>query len=336
MRFFVNVSPAFYKTLLFNAINKIEAVKVAYQDSPNRPYRTSDFFDGEKEFHYVYMTGKRISICRQLASLIKTTHYDEIIVGGYDCIYPWLTVFLSPRRKNSVIVESTLRGTGRSLLRVLLKRIFFMRVCKAYVCGKSHADLVRYFGFKGEIVDIGSVGFIHRVPQPPYQARRKVENFVYVGRLVEVKNLEWTIKRFTAHPELKLTIIGTGVLEEKLKSMAPDNVQFAGVVPNAELPKYYQNADVFILPSNYETYGLVVEEALNNGTPVLVSHMVGCQDNLVAANKVGLVFQLNDIDDFEDKLSQIRNIKTYNQLRKNVSKLDFKKFEKNMVNSFVG
>lgn len=51
---------------------------------------------------------------------------------------------------------------------------------------------------------------------------------------------------------------------------------------------------------------------------------------------MGLVFQLNDIDDFEDKLSQIRNIKTYNQLRKNVSKLDFKKFEKNMVNSFVG
>lgn len=50
MRFFVNVSPAFYKTLLFNAINKIEAVKVAYRDSPNRPYRTSDFSTEKRSF----------------------------------------------------------------------------------------------------------------------------------------------------------------------------------------------------------------------------------------------------------------------------------------------
>ena len=64
--------------------------------------------------------------------------------------------------------------------------------------------------------------------------------------------------------------------------------------------------------------------------------MVGCQDNLVAANKVGLVFHIDDIDDFEKQLSYIRDLKTYNELRKNISHLDFEKFEQNMVNSFIG
>ena len=134
----------------------------------------------------------------------------------------------------------------------------------------------------------------------------------------------------------KLKIIGVGELESKLKSISPPNVQFVGEIPNTELSKYYQDADVFVLPSYYEPYGLVVEEALNNGTPVLVSHMIGCQDNLVAANKVGLVFRIGDVDDFEKQLSQIRDVETYNQLRKNISYLDFEKFEENMVKSFIG
>ena len=336
MKLFVDVSLAFYKTKLLNAINKKEKILVAYQEVPNRPYRDGDFLKGEKEFSYVYMAGSPLKICRELGALVRCTPYDEVIVGGYDRIYDWLTVFLSPRKKNAVIVESTFRDTKKKGFRVFLKRLFFKRVSKAYVCGKSHADLVKYFGFKGKIVDIGSVGFVRRVAQPPYQERKIVDKFVYVGRLVPVKNLEWTIQRFANHPNLKLTIIGVGELESKLKSIAPPNVRFMGEIPNTELHKFYQEADVFVLPSYYEPYGLVVEEALNNGTPVLVSHMIGCQDNLVVANKVGLVFRVGDIDDFEKQLSRMCDIETYNRLRKNISHLDFEKFEESMVKSFIG
>ena len=217
----------------------------------------------------------------------------------------------------------------------MFKKLFFKRVSKAYVCGKSHAELVRFFGFKGDAVDIFSVGFIRRVPQPAYEERKKVSKFVYVGRLIPVKNLEWLIKRFLNHPELNLTIIGTGELENQLRTIAPRNVQFTGAIPNSQLPDYYQEADVFILPSRSETYGLVVEEALNNGTPVLLSHMIGCQDDLVVANNVGLVFKLDDINDFEQKLSEICNVDFYNQLRRNVAAMDFEKFEKNMVEAFI-
>jgi len=244
-------------------------------------------------------------------------------------------VLLSRKKKNACIIESSYRETNKNGVRVFAKKLFFKRISRAYVCGKSHSDLVKAFGFKGEIVDIKTVGFIRRSPQPPFEKRSSVKNFLYVGRLAKVKNLEWLIDRFKNHPELDLTIIGAGELEEKLKSMSSPNIHIIGPVLNTELPQYYKNADVFVLPSLYEPYGLVVEEALNNGTPVLLSHMIGCQDNLVAANNYGLVFQLDDICDFEKKLEMICDIDHYNLIRKNISQMDFGQFEESVVNAFV-
>ena len=335
MKLFVDISPAFYKTLLFNQLSKEEDIFVVYIEDPNRPYRDDDFLKGEKQFNHTTLKGSKISVLIKLLSIVRKTKYDKLIVGGYDAITCWLPMFVSPCSKNGVIVESSYRETNKNGLKRLIKCIFFKFVRTAYVCGKSHADLVKAFGFKGKIVDIGTVGFIRRVPQPKYEERKVITKFLYVGRLTKVKNVEWLIERFRNHPELELTIIGTGDLENKLRSIAPDNVKMIGTVQNSLLPKYYQNADVFVLPSLSEPYGLVVEEALNNGTPVLVSHMIGCQDNLVAANNAGLVFQLDDENDFEEKLSMICNPDCYNKIRYNISKLDFEEFENRMKNCFI-
>lgn len=335
MKIFFDVSPAFYKTLMFNELAKKEEILVVYREDPNRPFRDSDFLMGEKKYNNLIIRGSRIKVCLRFLKILRENNYDELIVGGYDTLYSWMAVLFSPRQKNGVIVESTYRETKKNGLVIIAKRLFFTRVNKAFVCGKSHADLVKAFGFKRKIIDIGTVGFIRRVPQPPYVERNEVKKFLFVGRLTYVKNLEWLIERFAHHPELDLTIIGAGELEDKLKSIASENVHLLGPIANSELSKYYQESDVFILPSLSETYGLVVEEALNNGTPVLLSHMIGCQDNLVVANKVGLVFKLNDVEDFEQKLTQICTPEIYNQLRLNVSKMDLQQIENKMVNSFV-
>lgn len=335
MKLFTDVSPAFYKTLLFNELNKHEEILVVYQENPKRPFRDGDFLKGEKQFKFINQTGSKLRMVLGLIKILWQTNYDELIVGGYNTIYPWAAVLLSPRKKNACIIESTLRETKRNGIREFAKRIFFRRVNKAYVCGKSHADLVKAFGFDGRIIDIGSVGFIRRVEQPPFKERSNVREYLFVGRLTSVKNLEWLIGRFSLHQELNLTIIGTGELEEKLKEIAPSNVKFLGAVDNSDLPNYYRTADVFILPSYSETFGIVVEEALNNGTPVFVSNTVGCQDNLVAANDVGLVFDLGNDEDFEKKLKKMNDVSYYNHLRLNVSKMDFERFEQNMVRAFL-
>ena len=155
--------------------------------------------------------------------------------------------------------------------------------------------------------------------------------------MIPVKNLAWLIERFKEHPEHKLSIIGFGAEEENLRRISNDvpNVEMLGAVNNKDLPSYYQNADIFILPSITETWGVVVEEALNNGIPVMASHMVGSADDLIIAKDTGVVFKLNDTDDFEAKLTEITDVENYNRMCRNISKIDFLAREQEKVDCFI-
>lgn len=291
---------------------------------------------GNKHFEYLDLKGNRIMQWFTIVKTILFGGFDEVIVGGYNNMTTWLPIFVSPKKRNSVIVESTFRETKTTGIRAFMKKVFFKRVSRAYVCGSPHEKLTRMFGFKGECIRWNSVGLINRIQQPVYTRREHVKDFLFVGRLIEEKNLEWLIERFAEHPEFNLSIVGFGPLEEALKdSTKSDNVTFVGVVNNKELPRWYQKADVFILPSKSETWGLVVEEALNNGTPVMLSDAVGCADDLVQKHITGVVFKSKDISDFETKLKTITDVNNYNKYRKYISTMDFEKRERSIVNAFI-
>ena len=178
------------------------------------------------------------------------------------------------------------------------------------------------------------VGVFNYVEQPPFEPRSAVRRFLYVGRLTDVKNLPLLIKSFSKRKDLILNIVGFGEQEDYLKSIAGDNVNFLGAVDNKKLPQVYQENDVFVLPSEIEPWGLVVEEALNNGTPVLVSDRVGCGPEIVDESN-GLVFKHDSEADLLDKINKISDLKKYNQLRKNISKLDFAEIERQQVECYL-
>ena len=149
-----------------------------------------------------------------------------------------------------------------------------------------------------------------------------------------MKNLEFLVNVFNELPDLELNIIGEGILKDKLQSIAKDNIHFLGYINNKELSKYYQENDVFVLPSLSESWGLVVEEALNNGLPVIVSDRVGCNKDL-ATKEMGLIFQCNNPNSLKKALLKITNIDFYNALRLNISKMDFNQRAENQVKAYI-
>lgn len=334
-KLFIDISPGFYKTSLLTEINKRIDIFVVYTTDYDRSTRNADFMKGDKPYKFLELKGNLLLQWFAIIRIVLLGRYDEIIVGGYNTVTTWLPVLFSPKTKNSAIIESTFRETKTSGIRSLLKKFFFKRISRAYVCGTPHEKLTRMFGFKGECVIWHSVGLIHRVPQPQYTPRSCVRNFLFVGRLIEEKNLEWLVERFSTHSELHLTIVGFGPLLDVLKKkVKTNNVSFIGSVNNLDLPIFYKEADVFILPSKSETWGLVVEEALNNGTPVMLSDAVGCADDLVVSGDTGVVFLSEDKGDFEVKLREITDLNIYNRFRKNITKIDFEKRERSIVDAF--
>lgn len=109
-----------------------------------------------------------------------------------------------------------------------------------------------------------------------------------------------------ATPSPILLLAGDGPLRPELETLAsqvaPGMVKFLGFRNQTELPALYDLCDVFVLPSRFEPWGLVVNEVMNAGRPVIVSDQVGCGPDLVKPGENGAVFRAGDVDDLCAKL----------------------------------
>jgi len=326
--------PAFYKINLFNGIAEKSNLKVIYTHR-NSKDRNEDFYKGDSLFEYYFVDEynllKKLNFIRKI---IKNENTNELIIGGWDQFLFFLLVYINQKKKNSVVVESSIYESVTIGFKGFLKKLFLKRVSKAYCSGNAQIDLVQKMGFDANIIKTKGVGVFNVIKQPIYVERNTVKNFLYVGRLSKEKNLSLLIEVFNNLSYLNLTIIGFGPQEMQLRTIAKSNITFAGAVDNNDLPIYYQQNEVFILPSISETWGLVVEEALNNGLPVIVSDRVGCKDEIVNEEN-GLIFQYNNPKDLEKAILKMTDETFYNRLRKSISNLDFDEIIKQQINVYL-
>jgi len=332
---YTSTYPAFYKTLLFNElVRQGKKVLAIYYKEDNRGQRGKDFFAYTPLFQTITLKGNSLSKLFQLFRLVHSFKIRQLIIGGWSPFLSYILAFLSPRQRNACIVESSLYESPTHGIRAWLKRFYLHRIYTVFSAGSSGKKLVHKLGFKGAIKQMYGCGILNYIPQPKFQERDAVKKFLCVSRLIEEKNLSLLISVFNNQPQLQLTIIGKGPLKEQLQAMANSNIEFKDYVPNDQISQFYQDADVFILPSKSETWGLVVEEALNNGTPVIVSDRVGCREDLVTEN-TGLVFTFDNEKSLSDAIEKITQIDFYNQLRENISHLDFINKSQRLVQLFL-
>jgi glycosyltransferase involved in cell wall biosynthesis len=106
-----------------------------------------------------------------------------------------------------------------------------------------------------------------------------------------------------------LVIVGDGEqraeLEARTRELGLDDVRFAGFRNQSELPRFFQLADVFVLPSRHEPWGLIVNEAMAAGCPVIVSTDVGSHADLVTDGMEGWVFPVGNIASLTDALHRV-------------------------------
>lgn len=325
--------PSFYKISLWNKVAEKKKILTIFTGIATE-IRNEDFFKGEKNFDFVQLNGSLFKQTIQLIRILTTTKFDELFIGGWDGIPYLLASILSSKKKNRAIIESSIFESNINGWKSFIKKFFLRHITKVIVPGIAQKELVVSLNFKGEIMISGGCGLLNYIKQPPYIRREKVSNFLYVGRLAEEKNLELLISTFNNLPNLTLTIIGFGPLETQLKKIASKNTQFLGAVSNSELSQHYQNNDVFILPSNRETWGLVVEEALNNGIPIIASNKVGCYKDLIG-EKYGLIFMWNSSESLKKSILKMTDIEFYNELRKNIATLDFIKRGNKQIETYL-
>jgi len=125
----------------------------------------------------------------------------------------------------------------------------------------------------------------------------KLQQRKHTDHLLEAYNRFIADKTLQARPYL--VVVGDGEqrahLEAQAQQLRLEDVRFAGFRNQSELPRFFQLADVFVLPSRHEPWGLIVNEAMASGCPVIVSTDVGCHADLITDGVEGCVFPVGDI-----------------------------------------
>ena len=104
-----------------------------------------------------------------------------------------------------------------------------------------------------------------------------------------------------------LLIVGDGEERARLEaaSAGAEGVRFCGFRNQSELPRFFDLADVFVLPSQHEPWGLIVNEVMNAGRAVIISDDVGCQPDLITDGVEGCVFPVGDIGALTEALHRV-------------------------------
>lgn len=330
--------PSFYKVNLYNELAKQLNIYVIFLAASSN-IRTDDFISNNFDFQYDILhqgdfeSRSVLNNCIKLLRIVNRVKYKKIIVGQWDLLESWFISFISPKKKNCYALESSILESKIKGIKFFLKRIFISRISAAFPSGKLHQDLLNKIGFKGRIFITKGVGIFNKEKRV-LNKQNFSGKFLFVGRLAEEKNLELLIKVFCSLRNYTLTIVGSGNLEKKLKGIAPKNVNFFKHIKNDDLNSIYCSHDVFILPSLKEPWGLVVEEALYHGLPIIVSSMVGCHSELVN-NNIGLIFDPHSEIELENAICEMSKPEVFNIMRSNVSKLDFEQRDRGQLAAYV-
>lgn len=137
--------------------------------------------------------------------------------------------------------------------------------------------------------------------------------FLFCGQVVRRKGVDVLLRAFEAchrdMPDCLLVVLGDGPQRGALEAMVSEDARpkviFTGVVQRPELFHYYLAADVFVFPSRYDGWGVVVNEAMASGLPVITTDRVGAAADMVVDGHNGYVVPVDDVGQFAKRMSNL-------------------------------
>lgn len=335
--FVLNV-PSFYKINLLNELStkcSVYAVFIGYTDQ----VIIDNELDKKIRFPYTIINDcivekrNKVKTLLSLISCLSKHEYKFVIWGGWDLYELFPLMYIQAYNKNCFMCESSVYESVLYGIKGQVKKYLSKSFSHYFVSGYPHAEIFQKLKVTGEIHITGGVGLFNKPTLTfPKRIRQKKLNYIYTGRLIDVKNLEFLVSVFN-ETGLSLTIIGSGHLESKLRKMAKDNICFEGFVDNDKIYEYYASANCFILPSKSEPWGLVVEEALFSGIPVLVSDKVGCNVDCVEKYDSGIVFKADDKVSLKNALKLMEE--RYDYYCVQVEKIDFNERDLLQISTYL-
>ena len=264
-------------------------------------------------------------------SALEQANPDVVAVNGWNNFGSLIAANCCRRRGMPVVVmsESSRQDEPRTWWKEAIKRRIVGLYSSALVGGQRHVEYLVELGMPRERIftgyDVVDNDYFGRrtaeIRNSKFEIRSKrglPENyFLASARFIEKKNLSRLIRAYAEYRRKSqnagnamwdLVLLGDGPLREMLKSELAtlklnEHVHLPGFKPYDELPVYYALAKAFVHASTTEQWGLVVNEAIASGLPVIVSNRCGCAQELVIGN--GFTFDPFDEHELGSQLCRV-------------------------------
>ncbi len=322
--------------LLVRELNKryldydIDAVALYFRNATSEPLFDNEFCLNVKS---VKSLDNIFKIRRFIKNQIRQSTEEKVIVHAH-LTYSFFFVALATLGLNVTLVYTEHNSFNRRRKYGILRyfeRYFYKRYCSVICISEGvRKNLLNWIGttFKEKVITINNGARLFEVKKDRRQITENTKlKIVSVGSLTRQKGYDIAFKAlkdlFQAEVD-SYTIVGTGSEREDLEYLAGElgiknNVVFAGWSDNIE--EYLNQADLFLISSRWEGFGLVVVEALSTGLPVLASNVDGL-NGLFEGTDCPIFYFENENP--SDLINQIRNIKHFLSKNEKVSEIAHK------------
>ena len=264
-----------------------------------------------------------------MSAALRRARPDVLMCGGYNYIASWTATRWARRNRVPFLLwtESTAKDFRRRYRLIESLKSNFLRQCDGFVVpGISSFEYLQSFGAPQEIVFTAPNAVDTRFFTERAEATRRncagqrcalrlpERFFLYVGRLVAEKGVVDLLQAYaTLAPELRrqvgVVFVGDGAARPDLTRLAaaisPGTVHFAGFAQRDQLAGCYALADAFVFPTRTDPWGLVVNEAMACGLPIICSSTAGCAANLVRDHWNGRVVCAGDIGELASAMNEL-------------------------------
>ena len=291
-------------------------------------------------------------INREIIDELKNNKYDVIWIHGWSNFTNWIAIITAFKLNIPILMRGETNllqelALVKNFIKKLILKALFNKISGFLSIGIYNTQFYKAYGIPVKKIffvpyTVNNEFFISKADEliprklelkEKYGIPKDLSVILFSGKLIDNKKPVDLLKAYEiVSKEIKAALVYAGdgelrdEMEHYIKTHNLKNVYLMGFKNQMELPEFYAIADIFVLPSRFEPWGLVVNEAMCFSLPVIVSDQVGAGGDLVKGEKNGYIFPAGDIKALSNFLKDL--------LKDETKQLKFGQNSKEIINKW--